>query len=72
MDERVIKTVVLLVLASVAFTTGAILPCVGNNGPLPKAVVIESCDGIEERCEFVRGRSFKADVTFKARKIKKI
>lgn len=71
MNEERIKTVVLL-LATVAFATAAILPCVGNNGLLPKAVVVDSCDSSEERCEFVRGKSFKADVTFRARKIMKI
>lgn len=57
---------VVLLLVSASVTSGAILPCVSKGGPLPKAVVIEDCDGIEERCEFVRGKSFKADVTFKA------
>lgn len=55
------------VFASIAATAATVLPCAPDKGPMPKSVTIQSCDPAE-RCDLVRGRSFKADVQFTARK----
>lgn len=57
------RLVIFLSLASIA--SAAILPC-SQSIPFPKSVVVEDCDGFEDRCGFVRGKSFKADVQFTA------
>lgn len=56
---------IVFAFALVAITTATILPCPVEKGPMPKSVTIQSCDPTE-RCDFVRGRSFKADVLFTA------
>ena len=57
---------VILLLGLLAVSSSTVLPCPGDKGPMPKSVSIEDCDG-SEKCGFVRGKSFKADVTFTAR-----
>lgn len=54
-------------LGLIAVSSATILPCSAGKGLLPKSVVVQDCDA-NERCSFVRGRSFKADVQFTARK----
>lgn len=49
-----------------AISAATLLPCSKEKGPMPKSVVMENCNGVD-RCEFIRGALFKADVTFTAR-----
>lgn len=57
------QLIIFLSLASVV--SAAILPC-SQSIPFPKSVFIEDCDGFDERCGFIRGKSFKADIQFTA------
>lgn len=57
------QLIIFLGFATVA--SAAILPC-SQSIPFPKSVFIEDCDGLEERCGFIRGKSFKADIQFTA------
>lgn len=57
------QLIVFLSFVSIAFAS--ILPC-SQSIPFPKAVVIEDCDALDDRCAFIRGKNFKADIQFTA------
>lgn len=67
-NSRMMLKQFLTLFALIAVVTADILPCTSDKGALPKAVTIENCENLDDQCDFVRGKEFKADVTFKARK----
>lgn len=63
------KKQLVVLVALVTLASAKVMPCAGSKGPLPKLVTDDDCDlDSDERCGFIRGKSFKADITFTARK----
>lgn len=62
------KYFLIATLALIGTAAATVVPCTPDKGPFPMSVTIQDCDA-DERCSFVRGKSFKADITFTASKI---